>query len=121
MRFWGCDMRKTVEKMIRTWGTEVKVVHEGLATMTTAIFMPTTSRSWQNMQDVYSPLGETPRGQYNYISALEPLVEKGDKLYVGDKAYRVRRAEVIRDAKGPLYRWGLCVESGGLDFWGDIV
>ena len=50
---------------------------------------------------------------------MEPVVEKGDILEVNSKRYLLRRAEVIHDRKGPLYRWGLCVERGGDDEWGD--
>lgn len=112
-------MRSTLEKMIHRWGTEVTVLHQGTATVTKAIFLPTTSRSWQNMQHVYSPVGETPRGQYNYIGALEPVAEKGDVLKVGGNPYLLRRVEIVRDSRGPLYRWGLCVERGGVDKWAD--
>ena len=110
-------MRAAVEKLIRGLGTVVKIRHEGQIVNTVGIFMPTTSRSWQNMQNVFSELGETPRGQYNYIGTVEPAVEKGDLLDVGGRRYLMRRSEVIYDQNGPLYRWGLCVERGGEDEW----
>lgn len=112
-------MRATVEKMIRNLGTDVTVHHDGVSVTAKGIFMPTTSRSWQNMQNVFSELGEAPRGQYNYIGAMEPVVEKGDLLDVGGRRYLMRRAEVIYDSKGALYRWGLCVERGSEDVWSD--
>ncbi len=80
--------------------------------------MPTTSRSWQNMENVYTPLGETPRGQYNYIGPADAQAVLGDLLIVGDRRYFLRRMEIIRDSTGELYRWGLCVERGGPDAWG---
>ncbi len=113
-------MRTTVEKMIRNLGTNVTVYHNGASAAAKSIFVPTTSRSWQNMQNVFTELGEAPRGQYNYIGALEPVVEKGDQLDVGGRRYIMRRAEVIYDSKGPLYRWGLCVECGREDAWSDL-
>ena len=113
-------MRKTVEKMIRSLGTDVTVHHDGTTVTAKGIFVPTTSRSWQNMQNVFSELGEAPRGQYNYIGCMEPAVEKGDLLDVGERRYLMRRAEVIYDNKGPLYRWGLCVERGKEDTWSDL-
>ena len=105
-------MRSMVEKMIRSLGTDVTVHHEGVSVTAKGIFVPTTSRSWQNMQNVFTELGEAPRGQYNYIGAMEPVVEKGDLLDVGGRLYLMRRAEVVYDNKGALYRWGLCVERG---------
>ena len=112
-------MRTTVEKMIRNLGTDVTVHHNGVTVITKGIFVPTTSRSWQNMQNVFSELGEAPRGQYNYIGAMEPVVEKGGLLDVGGRRYLMRRAEVIYDSRGALYRWGLCVERGSEDVWSD--
>ena len=112
-------MRTTVEKMIRNLGTDVTVHHNGVTVITKGIFVPTTSRSWQNMQNVFSELGEAPRGQYNYIGAMEPVVEEGDLLDVGGRRYLMRRAEVIYDSRGALYRWGLCVERGSEDVWSD--
>lgn len=114
-------MRRAVEKMIRGLGTDVTVHHEGISTTAKGIFMPTTSRSWQNMQNVFTELGEAPRGQYNYIGTLEPVIEKGDLLDVGGRRYLMRRAEVVYDSKGPLYRWGLCVERGSEDVWSDLT
>ena len=48
------SMRPTVEKMIRNLGTDVTVHHGEEVITAKGIFVPTTSRSWQNMQNVYS-------------------------------------------------------------------
>lgn len=111
-------MRRMLERLLGKYGTEVTIYHQGTATRVRAFFMPTASRSWQNMEHVYTPLGETPRGQYNYIGPVEPLAEMGDVLEVGGQKYLLRRLEVVRDRGGPVYRWGLCVENGGIDGWG---
>ena len=47
-------------------------------------------------------------------------LSKGDLLDVGGRRYLMRRAEVVYDSKGPLYRWGLCVERGREDAWSDL-
>ena len=47
-------------------------------------------------------------------------MEKGDLLDVGGRRYLLRRAEVVYDSKGPLYRWGLCVERGREDAGSDL-
>ena len=114
-------MRQLIERMLHAWGIVLTVHHKGLHTTTRGVFVPTTSRSWQNMQHVFTPLGETPRGQYNYIGAMEPLIEHGDIIAVEDRTYLIRRSEIIYGRSGPLYRWALCVENGGPDQWGDPV
>ena len=111
-------MKNLLERIFRRYGVALTVVHEGNRTETRAFFMPTASRSWQNMEQVYTPLGETPRGQYNYIGPAGVEADAGDLLIVGEKRYTIRRMETIRDDSGIIYRWGLCVERGGIDSWG---
>lgn len=112
-------MRKTLERILSKYGVTLILHHQGLSCPVRAFFTPTASRSWQNMEHVYTPLGETPRGQYNYIGPAEPAAEMGDVLEVGGREYLLRRLEVIQDDNGPVYRWGLCVENGGPDTWGN--
>ena len=88
-------MRTTVEKMIHNLGTNVTVYHNGESAKAKSIFVPTTSRSWQNMQNVFTELGVAPRGQYNYIGALEPVIEKGDLLDVGERRSMTARVLCI--------------------------
>ena len=83
-----------------------------------AFFQPVRSKSWDYSDSNYSPLGEIPRGQYVYIGPVEPAAEAGDSLMVGNKGYWLRRTELIYDANGPVYCWGMCVEKGGEDTWG---
>ena len=53
-----------------------------------------------------------------YIGPVEPAAEAGDTLSVDGKEYWLRRTELIRDGNGPVYCWGMCVEKGGEDTWG---
>ena len=39
-------------------------------------------------------------------------------MTVDGKDYWLRRAELVRDGNGPVYCWGMCVEKGGEDTWG---
>ena len=83
-----------------------------------AFFQPVRSKSWDYSDSNYSPLGEIPRGRYIYIGPAEPEAAAGDTIRMGEKAYLVRRSEVICDHQGPAYCWGLCLEKGGEDDWG---
>ena len=83
-----------------------------------AFFQPVRSKSWDYSDGNYSPLGEIPRGRYIYIGPTEPDALAGDTIILGEKAYLVRRSELIRDGKGPVYCWALCLEKGGEDDWG---
>ena len=111
-------MRQMVAKILNTYGAAVQLNHEGTEYEIRAFFQPVRSKSWQYLEGNYSPLGEVPRGQYVYIGPVEPRATAGDTVTVGDKSYWLRRSELIHDANGPVYCWGLCVEKGGEDTWG---
>ena len=111
-------MRQMVSKILRTYGTAVTLTHGGTEYALRAFFQPVRSKSWQYLEGDYSPLGEIPRGQYVYIGPVSPEAAAGDTLHVGQRSYWLRRAELIHDGNGPVYCWGLCVEKGGEDNWG---
>ena len=109
-------MQQMIGKILATYGVSITRKEEGVTYR--GFFQPVRSKSWQYLEGNYSPLGEIPRGQYVYIGPVEPLAEAGDTLVIDDKAYWLRRTELVRDSEGPVYCWGLCVEKGGEDHWG---
>ena len=113
--FGGYDMRAMLEKVMGRWGTTVTLQRSGQSYK--AFLHETGSRTWQNMEKVYTPLGEVPRGQYLYMGPVEPALQVGDVLRCGGKIYELRRAEATLYGDLPIYCWGLCVEKGGEDTW----
>ena len=111
-------MRNMVEKILKGYGMAITLQRSGEAFPVRGFFQPVRSKSWQYLEGNYSPLGEIPRGQYVYIGPTEPKAEAGDTLTVEGKDYWLRRSELICDANGPVYCWGMCVEKGGEDHWG---
>ena len=111
-------VEQMVTKILNTYGTAVTLNHRGMSRELRVFFQPVRSKSWQYLEGTYSPLGEIPRGQYVYIGPVEPAAEAGDTVTVDQKQYKLRRCELIYDAGGPVYRWGMCVEKGGADTWG---
>ena len=111
-------MRQMIEKILKAYGSAVTLQHQDGTYDIRAFFQPVRSKSWQYLEGNYSPLGEIPRGQYVYIGPVEPQAEAGDTLIVDSKAYWLRRTELVRDSGGAVYCWGMCVEKGGEDNWG---
>lgn len=111
-------MVRMVGKILNTYGAAVTLRHGDERYAIRAFFQPVRSKSWQYLEGDYSPLGEIPRGQYVYIGPVEPAAEAGDTLTVDGKDYWLRRTELVRDSGGPVYCWGMCVEKGGEDTWG---
>jgi len=111
-------MVRMVGKILNTYGAAVTLRHREESFALRAFFQPVRSKSWQYLEGDYSPLGEIPRGQYVYIGPVEPAAEAGDTLTVDGKDYWLRRTELVRDGNGPVYCWGMCVEKGGEDTWG---
>lgn len=95
------------------------LLHHGKETLLKGFLQETGSRNWQNMEKVFTPLGEIPRGQYLYLGPLDPRLAVGDVLLQGNRIFEVRRAEAVYYGDKPVYCWGLCVEKGGEDTWGN--
>lgn len=111
-------MVELVENILKKYGTPV-VLKRGDETWDLQIFFqPVRSKSWQYLEGEYSPLGEVPRGQYVYIGPVSPAAEAGDTVTVGKKSYWLRHSELIWAGDEPVYCWGICVEKGGEDTWG---
>ena len=107
-----------VNTILRQYGTAIQITGTGGERTVKGFFQPVRSKSWQYLEGNYSPLGEIPRGQYVYLGPVSPEAKAGDALTVDGKHYWLRRTELVRDKDGPLYCWGLCVEKGGEDTWG---
>ena len=111
-------MRRMIEKILNQYGNAVTLSRDGEEYPVRALFQSVRSKSWQYLEGNYSPLGELPRGQYVYIGPVQPEAKEGDILIVEGKTYWLRRTELILGPEGPVYCWGMCVEKGGADTWG---
>ncbi len=111
-------MRKTMEKAMAQFGTDMKVLREGEELAVRGFFRAVNSKSWQSMESEATLLGEISRGQYAYIGPVDVEIREGDTLALGEKMYLFRRAEPYYYANEAVYRWGLCVEKGVNDTWG---
>ena len=110
-------MQQMIGKILNTYGVSVTRKTEEPVTYR-GFFQPVRSKSWQYLEGNYSPLGEVPRGQYVYIGPADKIVAFGDTLEVGGKDYMVRRLEPVYYGEEIAYYWGMCVEKGGEDTWG---
>lgn len=111
-------VRQMIDKILETYGVEMMLKQENVELRFHAFFQPVRSKSWQYLEGNYSPLGEVPRGQYVYIGPASLLLDVGDTLCVGGKEYMLRRVEPVHYGEETAYHWGMCVEKGGEDTWG---
>ena len=109
-------MQQMIGKILATYGVSITRKAEEVAYR--GFFQPVRSKSWQYLEGNFSPLGEVPRGQYVYIGPAEQLLEVGETLEVGGRDYMVRRYEPVYYGEEIAYYWGMCVEKGGEDTWG---
>ena len=107
-----------VAKILKKYGTAMTLCRGEESWEVRAFLQPVLSKGWDTSDAEYSPLGEIPRGRYVYIGPTVPEAAAGDTVLMDGKAYLMRRCDVIRDGKGPVYCWGLCLEKGGEDDWG---
>ena len=111
-------MRKMVESVLRKYGTDLLLIHNGEEKTVRGFFRAVNSRSWQSMESEATLLGEITRGQYAYIGPADGGAREGDTISLGEKMYLLRRTELYYYGNTPIYQWGLCVEKGVNDTWG---
>ena len=105
-------MGTLLERIMDRYGTAMVWRNDAGETSIRAFLQPVTARSWQKMKREMFPVGEVPIGVYVYMGSMAHAVEEGDWLLLEDRMYHVRRMEIIYDAQGGAYRWGLCARKG---------
>lgn len=111
-------MLGAMEKMIARYGTPMVLVQNGQERKIRAFLQETGSRSQENAQRAFSPLGEVPKGLYVYIGPVTPVAAAGDLLIFQQRIFELRRAETVMVGDQAAYCWGLCVQKGGDGTWG---
>ncbi len=106
-----------VESVLQRYGSEIQLLQGEESRVFRGFFQHTASKDWHNMEKVFSPLGQIPRGQYAVIAPARLGLQVGDVLMLGEKSYQLRRVETILFRDEPLYSWGLCVERGARTAW----
>lgn len=106
-------MQRMFDRLFQRYGTQLRIGKSFVS----GFFFSVNSRSWQNMERIFGPLGEIPRGQYICVLPVAASVTAGDVVSVGRKSYTIRRAEDMLAKGQTMYRWCLCVEKGGNDIW----
>ena len=77
-----------------------------------AVLQSVQSRSRQNMERLYSPIGQVPQGQYLCMLPAGTPGGEGDRLRLQGKCYEISRLEPVYYGEKVAYLWGLCVEKG---------
>lgn len=111
-------MRDLMDQVFDRYGTAAVILSEAGQQEVKAFFHSVNSRSWQNMERMFFPLGEIHRGQYICVLPAGAAATAGDTVVLMGKSYKLRRVEEMFVKGESIYRWGLCVEKGGDDNWG---
>ena len=111
-------MRSIMDQVFARYGSDALLTTETGKQKTKVFFHSVNSRSWQNMERMFFPLGEIHRGQYICVLPIGAVAAAGDTVTVKGTSYKLRRVEEMFVKGESVYRWGLCVEKGGDDNWG---
>lgn len=106
-----------VDKLLRKLGVPMTVTARGQESDVRGIFQQVDSRSWQNLNREFSPVGEVNMGRFLYFGPAEPVICVGDRVQWEGRSFVFRRAERVMLGRKPLYCWGFCLEEGGEDTW----
>lgn len=102
-----------MDSVLRRYGVTAQVQTCAGVQTVKAFLRSVTSDAWQNVERVFSPLGETPRGRYICLLPAAVDIAAEDTITIRDKCYLVRRVEEIAAFADVVCRWCLCVEKGG--------
>ena len=111
-------MEFAINEVFENYGIEIQHRKGQGMLVFRGLFQPVRSKSWQYLEGNYSPLGEVPRGQFVYMGPSMVKMNVGDTIRVKDKDYMLRRIEPVYYQDRVAYYWGMCVEKGGADTWG---
>ena len=111
-------MRSIMDQVFARYGSDALLTTETGKQKVKVFFHSVNSRSWQNMERMFFPLGEIHRGQYICVLPIGAVAAAGDTVTVKGTSYKLRRVEEMFLKGESVYRWGLCVEKGGDDNWG---
>lgn len=110
-------MKKLVDKILRRYGTELKVqTNSGTETLY-GLVQHTATSARKYLIPEYTPLGELPQAHY---VILLPAYEArlGQMIMYNGRWQIVRRVERVWLGKTVLYDWCLCETRGEADEWG---
>lgn len=109
-------MRVLMQRVLQKYGTQAQLIHEGVCASVWVVFHSSNSKNWQNMDKLYCPLGQIPRGQYLcFLPAGTAVV--GDFLQIQGEEYRFCAVEEMRMGQQSIYQWCLLTRKGGEDTW----
>lgn len=109
-------MERLMQRLLRMYGTQVQIIHEGKENTIHVIFYSSNSKSRENMEKRYCPLGQIPDGQYVCILPAGTAAVD-DWLKVDGESYRFCRVEDMRMGQQTLYQWSLLTRKGGDEAW----
>lgn len=107
----------TIDKILKRYGTLLRRKHGQQEESFRGFLQPARSKSLQNLEMDFSPLGQTPDGMYVLLAPAHLEVECGDVVVLGNQYYELRRVENVMYGDKVLYIWALCREKGGEDTW----
>ena len=110
-------MRRMIDRVFARYGSHATIRNGESMTEVKVFFQSTNSKSQQNMEKVYHPMGYLLGGQY--VCMLPAGVSITDKsiLTVAGKNYRVCRAEPIPVDESPVCQWAICTGEGSEEAW----
>ena len=106
-----------IDKVMNRYGSQIVLQREESRITFRGFLHHTASKDWHNMEKVFSPLGQIPRGQYAVLAPPTMQLQVGDILNCNGKSYALRRVETVLFRDTPIYCWGLCVERGSATKW----
>ncbi len=109
-------MYKLIQRLFARMGRPAQLVSGEKSERVQVIVQPRRAVALQNMQRLFTPLGQVKQEGFVCYFPAEARVFTGDRLVVQGRSYRVCTVEPMMAGKDrALYQWSLCREEGGAD------
>lgn len=108
-------MRKLMDSVLHRYGSTAQLQTAAGTQTVKVFFRNVNSDAWQNVERMFSALGEVPRGRYICLMPAGVQAAAENTLSLLGKSYQLRRVEQIIVADQLVGQWCLCVERGGED------
>ncbi len=103
-----------MDEVLRRYGSTLVLHREGRNLPFRGFLQSFRSKSLQNARRVIGPLGQIPKGQYVLLAPLEPMLQEGDRITLGQLETEICRLDTVMLGDRAVYRWGLCEKRGGV-------
>ena len=89
----------SIEKILSRYGSDLILHHGDDEIIFRGFLQHSGSRSWQNVEKTFGPLGSIPGGMYILLAPVSVELSEEDTIHCNSLAVTIRRLEIVTVGK----------------------